>query len=102
MLSAVPRKVRAPFLLTQMGLLSALEGVAFNTRWLLKPVEKFLGRKVTSVNIVGGGAQSDIWCQIFSDVMNVEIKQVADPIYANAAARPGLRPGDWVRFHLVM
>jgi xylulokinase len=61
-----------------------LEGIAFNTRWLLSPVEKFLGRKVNSINIVGGGAQSDVWCQIFADVMNVEIKQVADPIYANA------------------
>ena len=53
-----------------------LEGIAFNTRWLLSPVEKFLGRKVNSINIVGGGAQSDVWCQIFADVMNVEIKQV--------------------------
>ncbi|MDP3185488.1 MAG: FGGY-family carbohydrate kinase, partial [Anaerolineales bacterium] len=61
-----------------------LEGIAFNTRWLLLPVEKFLGRKVPSINIVGGGAQSDVWCQIFADVMNVEIKQVQDPIYANA------------------
>lgn len=61
-----------------------LEGIAFNTRWLLKPVEKFLGCKVESINIVGGGAQSNIWCQIFADVMNVEINQVADPIYANA------------------
>ncbi len=61
-----------------------LEGIAFNTRWLLPPVEKFLRQKVTSINIVGGGAQSDVWCQIFADVMNVEIKQVSDPIYANA------------------
>ncbi|MCB9110104.1 MAG: xylulose kinase [Anaerolineales bacterium] len=61
-----------------------LEGIAYNTRWLLPPVEKFLGRKVDSINIVGGGAQSGVWCQIFADVMNVEIKQVADPIYANA------------------
>ena len=60
-----------------------LEGIAFNTRWLLAPVEKFLGRKVERINIVGGGAQSDVWCQIFADVMNVEIRQVADPIYAN-------------------
>ena len=60
-----------------------LEGIAFNTRWLLKPVEKFLGRKIKSINIVGGGAQSDVWCQIFADVMNVEIKQVVDPIYVN-------------------
>ena len=60
-----------------------LEGVAFNTRWLLAPVEKFLGRKVERINIAGGGAQSDVWCQIFADVMNVEIRQVQDPIYAN-------------------
>jgi len=61
-----------------------LEGVAFNTRWLLSPVEKFLGRSVGSIHIVGGGAQSDVWCQIFADVLHVDIKQVADPIYANA------------------
>jgi len=61
-----------------------LEGIALNTRWLLGPVEKFLRRKVPAIHIAGGGAQSDIWCQIFADVMDVEIKQVADPIYANA------------------
>jgi len=61
-----------------------LEGIAFNTRWLLSPVEKFLGRKVETIHIVGGGAQSDVWCQIFADVMGLEIKQLRDPIYANA------------------
>lgn len=61
-----------------------LEGIAFNTRWVLEPVEKFLRRKVHSIHIVGGGAQSDIWCQIFADVLNVEIKQVREPVYANA------------------
>ncbi len=61
-----------------------LEGIALNTKWLMTPVEKFLGKKVDSINIVGGGAQSDVWCQIFADVINVEIKQVADPVYANA------------------
>ena len=39
---------------------------------------------MNGIHIVGGGAQSDVWCQIFADVMNVEIKQVADPLYANA------------------
>ncbi|MFN8382710.1 MAG: FGGY-family carbohydrate kinase [Anaerolineales bacterium] len=61
-----------------------LEGIALNTKWLMTPVEKFLGKKVASINIVGGGAQSDVWCQIFADVMNLEIKQVAEPVYANA------------------
>ena len=61
-----------------------LEGIALNTRWLLAPVERFLRRKVDAIHIVGGGAQSDVWCQIFADVMNVTIKQVREPLYANA------------------
>ena len=61
-----------------------LEGIALNTRWLLQPVKKFLKREVDKIHIVGGGAQSDIWCQIFADVMGVCIKQVEDPVYANA------------------
>lgn len=61
-----------------------LEGVAFNTRWLMKPVEKFMGRTVKQINLVGGGGNSDVWCQIFADVLNVEVRQVKDPIQANA------------------
>ncbi|MCB8987275.1 MAG: xylulose kinase [Ardenticatenaceae bacterium] len=61
-----------------------LEGVALNTRWLLRPVVKFLGRSVPAINVVGGGAQSDVWCQIFADVLDTQIRQVRDPIYANA------------------
>jgi xylulokinase len=61
-----------------------LEGVAFNTRWLLGPVENFMGHKVESINLAGGGAQSDVWCQIFADVMDVEINQLQDSIQANA------------------
>lgn len=61
-----------------------LEGIALNTRWLMQPVEKFLGRKVQSIHIVGGGAQSDVWCQIFADTLNTQIKQVDQPVYANA------------------
>src|SRR5215211_2173452 len=61
-----------------------LEGIAFNTRWLLSLVEKFLVRNVNTDNIVVSGPQSDVWCQIFADVINVETKQVTDPIHANA------------------
>ena len=63
---------------------AVLEGIAFNTRWLLQPVESFLGRRLPEINIVGGGAQSDVWCQIFADVLDLQVRQVADPIYANA------------------
>jgi len=61
-----------------------LEGVALNTRWLLGPVEKFLGRKVETIRAVGGGAQSPVWCQIFADVLGVSIQQAQAPIQANA------------------
>ncbi len=61
-----------------------LEGVALNTRWLLQPVEKFMGRRVKQINLAGGGGSSDVWCQIFADVLNVEVRQVQDPIQANA------------------
>jgi xylulokinase len=61
-----------------------LEGVALNTRWMLGPVEKFLERKATLINLTGGGASSDIWCQIFADVMNVTVRQVKDAIQSNA------------------
>ena len=61
-----------------------LEGVALNTRWLMKPVEKFLGRPVKAINLAGGGGQSAVWSQIFADTLGVEVRQVRDAIQANA------------------
>lgn len=63
---------------------SAMEGVAFNGKWSLKYVEKFIGKRMDTLNIIGGGAKSDVWCQIFADVMNRKIKKVKDPLEANA------------------
>jgi xylulokinase len=60
-----------------------LEGVAFNTRWLLQPFEKFLRRPLDCINIVGGGAASNVWCQVFADVLNRPVRQMKDPIQAN-------------------
>ncbi len=60
------------------------EGVALNTRWLLGPVRKFLGRPVEVLNLVGGGGQSDVWCQIVADVLGLTVRRVGDPIQANA------------------
>ena len=60
------------------------EGVAFNSRWMLQYVEKFIGRKMDKINAVGGGAKSGVWCRIFADVMDRTIRQVKDPQQANA------------------
>ena len=59
------------------------EGVAFNTRWLLETVERFVGRKLDPITLIGGGARSDLWCQILADVLDRPIRQVADPVLAN-------------------
>ncbi len=63
---------------------SVLEGVAYNSRWLLATVEKFVGRPFPWLHFIGGGAQSDLWCRIMADVLQREIRQVEHPIRANA------------------
>ena len=91
-----------------------LEGIAYNIRWLFMYVEKNIQKWVMKeradmtkkdfvmpeLNIIGGGAQSNIWCQIFADVLNRKIKQVKNPIQANARgaafiASVGLGFMDW-------
>ena len=62
---------------------SVYEGIAFNSRWLLVYVEKFIRRPLDDVRLVGGGARSELWCQIHADVMQRPILQVADPLHIN-------------------
>jgi xylulokinase len=61
-----------------------LEGVALNTRWMTDPLNRFLGKPIDQITMVGGGATSDIWCQIFADVLDIPVLQPEAPIQANA------------------
>ena len=75
---------------------AVLEGVALNSRWLLGGVEKFRGGPFPWLHFIGGGAHSAVWPQIFADVLDREIRVVADPIRANgrgAALLAGLALG---------
>jgi xylulokinase len=63
---------------------AVFEGVAYNTRWMHHHVERFAKRRLDEINFVGGGASSDLWCQIHADVLNRTIRQVKDPRLANA------------------
>ena len=59
---------------------AVLEGVAMNARWLHGHVERFCKRQTLDpIRIFGGGAVSDLWCQIHADVMDRTIERVAAP-----------------------
>ncbi len=62
---------------------SVYEGVAYNSRWLLQRVERFARRRLDDIRMVGGGAKSDVWCQIYADVLDRTIRQVKGPVQAN-------------------
>ena len=63
---------------------AVLEGVAHNTRWSLGYVETFVGRRLDPITAVGGGAESDLWCQILADVLDRTIRRTEAPKQANA------------------
>lgn len=79
---------------------AVLEGVAYNTRWSLQYVEKFVGRRLDPLRLIGGGAMSPLWCQIFADVLDREIHVVKDPRQANARGAAFLAAIGlgWIRF----
>ncbi len=54
------------------------EGVAFNIKWGLDPIEKKIG-KCDRIKIIGGAANSDIWCQIISDILTRDVEQIKEP-----------------------
>ncbi|HET9071932.1 MAG TPA: FGGY-family carbohydrate kinase [Acidimicrobiales bacterium] len=62
---------------------SVLEGVAMNSRWLLGAAERFCGRRLEPIRLIGGGARSDLWAQILADVLDRRIERVAEPVAAN-------------------
>lgn len=59
-----------------------LEGVSFNTRWLLEHVEKFALRSFAKIRFIGGGAQNKLWCQIMADVLEREIIVPENPRFS--------------------
>jgi xylulokinase len=62
---------------------AVFEGVALNARWMLVYAEKFTKHRFDGLTFIGGGAQSDMWCQILADVLDRPIRQAAAPRQAN-------------------
>ncbi|MBI5158348.1 MAG: FGGY-family carbohydrate kinase [Acidimicrobiia bacterium] len=64
---------------------AVFEGVAHNARWLLGAVERFAGQRLDPITMVGGGANSDLWCRIHADVLGRTVRQAERPILVNVA-----------------
>jgi xylulokinase len=58
---------------------AVMEGVALNARWLFDYYVKFLGQKPPYLRIIGGGAQSDLWCQMHAYALGVPLERPSDP-----------------------
>jgi xylulokinase len=82
------RTLRAAFLnvsleTAQADLVRAvLEGVAYNLRWLLEAADSFTKRRLDPLRVLGGGARSDLWCQIHADITGRRVERVADAPHA--------------------
>jgi xylulokinase len=56
---------------------AVLEGVAYSARHLLESLEQAGGIVPSALRASGGGAQSDLWCQIKADVLQRPIARLA-------------------------
>ena len=78
--------------------LAVMEGVAFSVRLAFTALETSAGGVVETVNIGGGGARSDLWCQIRADVLGKTLQRaaVADAGTLGAVILAGLGVGEMV------
>ncbi len=54
-----------------------LEGIAFEQRLNTVDVENALGQPIRRYIVIGGGAQSELWCQIIADISNKPVYRAA-------------------------
>ncbi len=52
---------------------SVMEGVCFDLKMSLDEIEKLYQGNIREMSIIGGGANSDLWCQIKADVYEKEM-----------------------------
>lgn len=57
---------------------ATLEGVGHASRLLLERLEQAAGFPVAALKLSGGGARSDLWCQIKADIMNRPLQRLAN------------------------
>jgi rhamnulokinase len=60
-----------------------LEGLALKSRWVLGLLEEVTGRRIDTINMVGGGTQNRLLCRLTADACARRL--VAGPVEATAA-----------------
>ena len=74
---------------------AVMEGVAFSARLALEAAERSAGFAADSLNIGGGGARSEVWCQIRADALGKSLRRatVLDAGTLGAAVLAGVGSG---------
>lgn len=74
--------------------LAVMEGIAFQIRVLLEAMEAY--GNVHTLSLFGGGANSDLWCQIISDAtgMRIQVPETPEAAGAGAARLAAMAAGD--------
>jgi xylulokinase len=55
------------------------EGVALNARWAMKDFDRLSERAGVPLRLIGGGARSALWCQIFADALQRPLERIVEP-----------------------
>lgn len=81
--------------------LSVLEGVAHSVRWAFDALQNSTGIALDTIRIGGGGARSDLWCQIRADVLGARLDRTSVPATAalGAAIIAGVGSGAFSSLH---
>ena len=58
---------------------AVMEGVAANVAWLFGHVEHFTRRRLEPLALVGGGAESALWCQMVADATGRRVVRTPSP-----------------------
>ena len=61
-----------------------MEGIALSNMWTKGPMEKFMGKKIESFRLSGGGSRSDTLGQVMADALGVPIHKSDDPLSVSA------------------
>jgi rhamnulokinase len=61
---------------------AALEGLALRYRWVLEHLQEVVGRPITTIHVVGGGARNRLLCQMTADASGRRV--LAGPTEATA------------------